>query len=86
MPVFGTYFHTLAENWYQPETSFAKWTKNYKSKVIGHFIGPFQCVITGDLHLIRQIFTRNEFDGRPTSFPIKERSWGKFLGKSPKIR
>lgn len=57
-----------------------------KSKIISAYFGDIFLVIVNDYASIKEVFTREEFDGRVTVLEtIKDRAFGKQLGNARAI-
>ena len=50
-------------------------------KVIGMYLGSFPTVVIYDFETVKELFNRDELQGRPDNFPYRFRMLGKRLGK-----
>ena len=50
-------------------------------KVIGMYLGRFPTVVIYDFETVKELFNRDELQGRPDNFPYRFRMLGKRLGK-----
>ena len=50
-------------------------------KVIGMYLGSFPTVVIYDYETVKELFNRDELQGRPDNFPYRFRMLGKRLGK-----
>lgn len=55
-------------------------SERFKSPVVGLRLGGQLVVAVSGYHAVKQIFTREEFEGRPDTFFIRMRSMGTRLG------
>lgn len=56
--------------------AFEKLSEQYGKPVIGMMLGRELVVIASTHHLVKQIFAREEFDGRPDNFFLRLRTMG----------
>ncbi|XP_015181779.1 PREDICTED: probable cytochrome P450 304a1 [Polistes dominula] len=81
LPIIGAYWHLLWKNYKYPHKSLNYYTKKLKSKVISCYLGSFFTVIANDYESIKEILTREEFDGRLTeAYALKARAFNQKLG------
>ncbi|XP_068631506.1 probable cytochrome P450 304a1 isoform X2 [Battus philenor] len=80
LPVYGAYWLLLAKSYNNLADACIKYSKEYKSKVIGMFLGDIPAVVVNDPKLLREVLTREEFDGRTDTITSRLRSYWKKLG------
>ncbi|XP_012221588.1 probable cytochrome P450 304a1 [Linepithema humile] len=81
LPIGGSYWMLLWKNYKFPHLAVDYYTKKLKSKIISGYFGDFFLVIVNDYASIKEVFTREEFDGRVTCLEtINDRAFGKKLG------
>lgn len=59
---------------------FEDWTRDYKSAILGLRLGRENYVVVTSYKFVREIHTREEFDGRPDNFFLRLRTMGHRLG------
>ncbi|KAJ8727453.1 hypothetical protein PYW07_001572 [Mythimna separata] len=80
LPVYGAFWIVLAHGFNDLSTAFKKLGEKYKTKVIGCFMGPVPTIVINDPALIKEMLTREEFDGRMDIILFRLRSFWKKLG------
>ncbi|XP_066586643.1 probable cytochrome P450 304a1 [Prorops nasuta] len=81
LPILGSYPFLLWRNYNFPHFSIPYYTKKYKSKIISLYMGNTFTIVANDYKSIKEIFTKEEFDGRVTDTDvIMERAFKKQLG------
>lgn len=65
-----------------PHKTVEYFAKKFRSKIVGFYMGDFWTVAANDYASIKEVLTREEFDGRLTNIPaMMDRAFGKNLGK-----
>ena len=81
LPVWGSYWFVLLNNYKFIHIGLHKLANKYKTKILGLHLGPFPAVVVNNYELIREVYTRPEFQGRLKLFLINVRTYNKNLGK-----
>ncbi|XP_054009632.1 probable cytochrome P450 304a1 [Hylaeus anthracinus] len=81
IPFMGSYWHLLWGNYKFPHKSVTYYVNKLKSKVVACYLGPFYTIIANDYESIKEVFKKEDFDGRPSDLHIaKARAFGEKLG------
>ncbi|KAJ0178906.1 hypothetical protein K1T71_005681 [Dendrolimus kikuchii] len=80
LPVYGAFWIVLAHEFSNLAGAFYKLGLKYKTKVIGLYMGPVPTVVLNDPADIKEMLTREEFDGRMDIILFRLRSYWKKLG------
>ncbi|XP_032684829.1 probable cytochrome P450 304a1 [Odontomachus brunneus] len=81
VPISGSYLLLLLGNYFFPYKTIEYYAKKLKSNIIGCYFGDFWAVVVNDYASIKEVLTRDDFDGRLTEVEIvKTRAFGKKLG------
>ncbi|KAJ0178907.1 hypothetical protein K1T71_005682 [Dendrolimus kikuchii] len=80
LPLYGAYWMALAYDFNNLAGAFCKIGEKYKTKVIGQFMGKGLSIILNDPTDIKEMLTREEFDGRMDIILFRLRSYWKKLG------
>ncbi|XP_043251102.1 probable cytochrome P450 304a1 [Colletes gigas] len=81
LPVVGSYWHLLWGNYQYPHVTVRYYVDKLHSKVVACYFGPIYAVIANDYQNIKEVFQKDDFDGRPSDLHIaKARAFGKKLG------
>ncbi|XP_018047195.1 PREDICTED: probable cytochrome P450 304a1 [Atta colombica] len=81
IPIGGSYWMLLWGNYKFPYLTIDYYVKKLKSKVISCYMGDSFTIIVNDYKSIKEVLSREEFDGRVTTAQhIKDRAFGKELG------
>lgn len=81
LPIVGSYWHLLWHNYKYPYKSVRHYITKLQSKVITCYLGAFMTVIANDYNSVKEVLTKDDFDGRPTTVDVLlARSFGKKLG------
>ncbi|CAB3239009.1 unnamed protein product [Arctia plantaginis] len=80
LPVYGAFWIVLAHEFNDLSTAFRKLGQKYNTKIIGLNMGPAQTVVINDPALIKEMFYREELDGRMDIILFRLRSFWKKLG------
>ncbi|XP_072767521.1 probable cytochrome P450 304a1 [Anoplolepis gracilipes] len=81
IPIGGSYWLLLWRNYKYVHLALDYYAKKLKSKLFSCYFGDYFVVIANDYANIKEIFSREEFDGRVTSADyIKDRAFKKELG------
>lgn len=65
IPLFGTYLFLMSLNYWflhKAAITFSKW---YKSKIIGFYVGTAATVVVHDDKVIKKVLNSQVFEGRP---------------------
>ncbi|XP_067625773.1 probable cytochrome P450 304a1 [Eurosta solidaginis] len=68
IPIFGSYLFMMMANKKYLHKGVLKFTKWYKSDVLGFHVGNFRIVAVHNPEGIREVLNRREFDGRPAIY------------------
>ncbi|KAL5284034.1 hypothetical protein ACFFRR_006355 [Megaselia abdita] len=90
IPVFGTYLFLMFLNYkflHKASITFSKW---YKSKIIGFYLGDAPTVVVHDEQAIKKVLNSQIFEGRPDGFVIRMRELnfkhnGIFFNEGPQL-
>lgn len=78
----GSYWFLLWKNYHNPYKAVTHYMKKLKSKIISCYIGDVFTVVVNDYDTIKEVFVREEFDGRVTNgFSALARAFDQELGK-----
>ncbi|XP_017885498.1 probable cytochrome P450 304a1 [Ceratina calcarata] len=81
LPIVGSYWHLLWHNYKHPAKALPYYTKKLKSGLVTCYMGSFLTIIANDYDSIKEVLTREEFDGREAGIDILlERSFREKLG------
>nr|XP_003703633.1 PREDICTED: probable cytochrome P450 304a1 isoform X1 [Megachile rotundata] len=81
VPVGGSYWHLLWGDYKYPYKTISYYIKKLHSKILTCYFGGFMAIVANDYESIKEILTREEFDGRATVIDVfKARAFGKELG------
>lgn len=80
LPVYGSYWIVLAQQFNDLAIAFRKLGEKYKTKIIGLHLASFPAVVVNDPVLIKEVLNREEFDGRMDIILFRLRSFWKKLG------
>ncbi|XP_017753929.1 PREDICTED: probable cytochrome P450 304a1 [Eufriesea mexicana] len=81
LPIVGSYWHLLWYNYKYPFKAIAYYANKLQSKVVTCYFGPYIAVIANDYKSVKEILSRDDFDGRVTTIDaILARAFGKQLG------
>ena len=81
LPLGGSYWYLLWGDYKFPHKTVSYYVKKFQSKILSCYLGGFMAVIANDYDSIKEILTREEFDGRATDVDVvKARAFGKELG------
>ncbi|OWR44462.1 cytochrome P450 CYP304F2 [Danaus plexippus plexippus] len=80
LPIHGAYWIVVLKKINNLAASFKMLSKEYKTKVLGLYLGNFVTIIVDDPHLIKECLNREEFDGRVDFLVARLRSFWKKLG------
>jgi hypothetical protein len=81
LPVWGSYWLLLLKNFKFLHIGFHKLAQNYKTKILGLYLGSFPTVVVNDYKNIREVLTRPEFQGRFKIDVLNLRTYNKSLGE-----
>lgn len=65
MPVFGSYLIMMLSDFKYLHKGVLKFSKWYKSDIVGFYLGSFPIVAVHSAEGVREILTNSDFDGRP---------------------
>ncbi|XP_039948484.1 probable cytochrome P450 304a1 [Bactrocera tryoni] len=65
IPFFGSYLFMMLANAKYLHKGVLKFSKWYKSDIVGFHVGPFPVVAVHNVEGVREVLNRTEFDGRP---------------------
>lgn len=85
LPVWGSYWILLFLDYKFPARALHWLSKFYKSSLIGIHLGEFPAVVVHGAENVKELFTRQEFDGRMDVILGRLRANGEKLGKSFKL-
>lgn len=80
LPLWGSYWYILKENYHHLHKAFVSLGKKYKTEVLGVYLGDFPTVIALNHELSKELLTREEFLGRPDTCIARERGFGELIG------
>ncbi|CAG4991971.1 unnamed protein product [Parnassius apollo] len=80
LPLYGAYWIILAKSYNNLAAACIKLSKEYKSNILGLFLGSLPAVIVNDSKLIKEVLNCEEFDGRMDVIIGRLRSYWKKLG------
>lgn len=80
LPIYGAFWIVLAHEFSNLAGAFRKLGEKYQTKIIGLFMGPVPTVVLNDPADIKEMFFREEFDGRMDIILFRLRSYWKKLG------
>uniref|UniRef100_A0A348G630 Cytochrome P450 2 n=1 Tax=Odontomachus monticola TaxID=613454 RepID=A0A348G630_ODOMO len=81
VPISGSYLLLLLGNYSFPYKTIGYYAKKLKSNIIGCHLGSFWAVAANDYASIKEILTKDDFDGRVSDVEVvKARAFGKKLG------
>ncbi|KAJ4447845.1 hypothetical protein ANN_09853, partial [Periplaneta americana] len=80
LPIWGSYFLVLLNNFKFTHIGFHKLAEKYRTKILGLHLGPYPTVVVNSYELIREVLLRPEFQGRVKLSVIGERTYDKNLG------
>ncbi|XP_018364794.1 PREDICTED: probable cytochrome P450 304a1 [Trachymyrmex cornetzi] len=81
IPIGGSYWMLLWGNYKFPYLTIDYYVKKLKSKIISCYMGDNFIIIVNDYKSIKEVLSREEFDGRITTAQyLKDRAFGKELG------
>ena len=65
MPIFGSYLFLMLSNFKYLHKGVLKFSKWYKSDIVGFYVGNFPVVAVHCAEGIREVLNNSDFDGRP---------------------
>ncbi|XP_067616610.1 probable cytochrome P450 304a1 [Eurosta solidaginis] len=74
IPIFGSYLFMMMLNAKYLHKSVLKFSKWYKSDILGFHVGSFPVVAVHNAEGVKELLNRQEFDGRPQVFVGKMRT------------
>ncbi|KAF5281630.1 hypothetical protein FQR65_LT02950 [Abscondita terminalis] len=80
LPIYGSYWYLLKENYYFTHKAVEKLSEKYKTKLIGMYLGDAPTIIPVSYEMVKEALTREEFIGRNDTFITRNRSFGELLG------
>lgn len=81
MPIVGSYWHLLWHDYKYPSNGIIYYVNKLQSKIVTCYFGGFKTIIANDYKSIKEVLTKQEFDGRPIGIDIVlQRAFGKSLG------
>ncbi|XP_032684778.1 probable cytochrome P450 304a1 [Odontomachus brunneus] len=81
VPISGSYLMLLLGSYSFPYKTIGYYAKKLKTNIIGCYFGDFWAVAASDYASIKEILTRDDFDGRISEVEVvKARAFGKKLG------
>ncbi|XP_076681205.1 putative cytochrome P450 304a1 [Andrena cerasifolii] len=81
LPIVGSYLHLLWGNYQFPHKTVRYYVDKLKSKLVTCYLGGIFCIVVNDYSTIKEVFLREDFDGRPIEVDVvKARALGKKLG------
>ncbi|XP_021941664.1 probable cytochrome P450 304a1 [Zootermopsis nevadensis] len=80
LPVWGSYWFVLLNNFKFTHIGFHKLAQKYRTKIMGLYLGPFLTVVVNDYQNIKHVLTRPEFQGRVKAPVFDMRTYNKNLG------
>ncbi|KAJ4447850.1 hypothetical protein ANN_09858, partial [Periplaneta americana] len=81
LPLWGSYWWVLFNNYKFPYKGFQKLAEKYKTKILGLHLGSFPTVVVSDYENVKQVLTRPEFQGRVQMSIINDRTYGKNIAQ-----
>ncbi|XP_041970287.1 probable cytochrome P450 304a1 [Aricia agestis] len=79
-PLYGAYFTLFFKKLDDLSGALRKFASEYRTKILGFYLGPFISVVVEDPELIKEVLNREEFDGRVDTILARLRSFWKKLG------
>ncbi|EEZ99196.1 cytochrome P450 304E1 [Tribolium castaneum] len=76
LPIWGSYWFLLKENYNLLHLSFETLGKRYKTDILGFFLGNAPTVVTLSYELTKEMLSRDEFMGRNDTIIVQTRSRG----------
>lgn len=87
LPIVGSYLHLLWGNYQFPHKTVRYYVDKLKSKLLTCYLGGVFCIVVSDYSTIKEVFLREDFDGRPIEVDVvKARALGKKLGTSSQLK
>lgn len=80
LPIWGSYWLLLIQNYYYLHVSLMQMCNKYKSKVLGFYLGPYPCVVACSYDGVNEILRRPEYQARPDILLARTRSFGGRFG------
>ncbi|XP_078039429.1 putative cytochrome P450 304a1 [Augochlora pura] len=81
VPFFGSYCFLLMGDYKYPFKTLRYYVKKLKSKVLTCYMGPYCTIVANDYNSIKEVYTSDALDGRPTEVDIvKSRAFGGYYG------
>ncbi|XP_063909187.1 probable cytochrome P450 304a1 [Zophobas morio] len=80
LPIWGSYWFLLKENYNMLHLSMESLAKQYKTDILGLFLGDFPTVVTLSHELTKEMLSRDEFVGRVDTVIVRVRSRGEPKG------
>ncbi|XP_072939445.1 probable cytochrome P450 304a1 [Epargyreus clarus] len=80
LPIWGAYFIIILKELNNLGGAMRKLADEYKTKVVGMYLGAFPSVVVDDPTLIKEVLNREEFDGRMDIIVGRLRGFWKRLG------
>ena len=81
-PLWGSYWFLLWGDYKFPYKTALYYTKKFKSKIIGLYLGSQYTIVVNDYDTVKEVLSRKEFDGRLHEIYVtRARTYGKKLGK-----
>nr|QLI62181.1 cytochrome P450 32 [Streltzoviella insularis] len=80
LPLYGAYWIVLLKEIENLAVAFSKLGKEYKTKIVGLYLGAIPSIVINDPNLIKEMLNREEFDGRNDIIIARLRSYWKKLG------
>lgn len=80
MPIYGSYWFLLKENYRYTHIALGNLAKKYKTDILGLHLGNNPTVATFSYDLSKEMLTRDEFTGRNDTIIVRQRGLGKLLG------
>ncbi|CAL7939199.1 unnamed protein product [Xylocopa violacea] len=81
LPIVGSYWHLLWRNYNSPIEAIQYYVNKLRSRILTCYLGDAMAVIVTDYKSIKEVLSREEFDGRTSEIDIiLDRSFRKKLG------
>lgn len=81
MPIIGSYWHLLWHDYEYPYNGIIHYVNKLQSKIVTCYFGSHKTIIANDYKSIKEVLTKQEFNGRPINVDIVlQRAFGKSLG------
>lgn len=80
LPLWGTYWLFLFENYFFSHKSIKKYANRYNTDVLGFQWGAFSYVACHSMDACKELLNRDEFNGRVDSFAVRTRGRGNLRG------